>query len=136
MTADRKESKAMKDKKSETSVNNTSDWTWKKFFRQKYILLFSLVLAILSILMDQEIIKVEPRVTNAFTIAAAIGVIMYLLKESFARKAVRYRAALDRLHEMEAEEAAGSEKDAEEVMAEAAAIYDVDLDEYDKDDKG
>ena len=120
----------------EEPVNNNSDWTWKTFVRQKYILLLALLCGILSILMDQEIIKVEPRVTNAFTIAAAIGVIMYLLKESFARKAARYKAALDRLHKMEAEEAAGSEKDAEEVMAEAAAIYDVDLDEYDKDDKG
>ena len=95
----------MKDNKSEKSVNNTPGWTWKTFVRQKYILLFSLVLAILSVLMDQEIIHVEPRVTNAFTIAAAVGVIMYLLKESFSRRAAKYRATLERLHEMETEEA-------------------------------
>ena len=53
-------------------------------------------------------------------------VVLYLLKESFTRKAARYKATLERLHEMEAEEAAGSEEDTEEVMAEAAAIYDVD----------
>ena len=100
----------MKVKNSEKSVNNTSDWTWKQFFRRKYILLISLVFAILSILMDQEIIRVEPRVTNAFTIAAAVGVVMYLLKESFSRKAERYRATLERMKEMEAEEAAQADR--------------------------
>ena len=128
--------KDMLTRRPEEPVNNNSDWTWKTFVRQKYILLLALLCGILSILMDQGVIPVEPKVTNAFTIAAFVGVVLYLLKESFARKAARYKAALDRLHKMEAEEAAGSEKDAEEVMAEAAAIYDVDLDEYDKDDKG
>ncbi len=116
----------MKDKETEKSVNNTSDWTWKKFFRQKYILLFSLVLAILSILMDQEIIRVEPRVTNAFTIAAAAGVVMYLLKESFSRKAERYRATLERMKEMEAEEASQA--------AEAEDAIDVDFETEDDED--
>ena len=128
--------KDMLTKRSEEPVNKNSDWTWKTFVRQKYILLLALLCGIMSILMDQGVIPVEPKVTNAFTVAAFVGVVLYLLKESFARKAARYKAALERLHEMEAEEAAGSEKDAEEVMAEAAAIYDVDLDEYDKDDKG
>jgi len=119
--------------------NNTPDFSIKGFVRQKYILLIALVCAVLSILMDQEIIKVEPKVTNAFTIAAFVGVVLYLLKESFARKAARYKAALERLHEMEAEEAAhaeaaGSAEDTKAVMEEAAAAYDVDLDEFDEDD--
>ncbi|MCR5134507.1 MAG: hypothetical protein K6B12_02615 [Clostridiales bacterium] len=129
----------MKTKEPVNSVNNTDDWTIKSFVRQKYILLIALVCAVLSILMDQEIIKVEPKVTNAFTIAAFVGVVLYLLKESFARKAARYKAALERLHEMEAEEAAqaeaaGSAKDTKAVMEEAAAAYDVDLDEFDEED--
>ena len=123
-------------KRSEEPVNNNSDWTWKTFVRQKYILLLALLCGILSILMDQGVIPVEPKVTNAFTVAAFVGVVLYLLKESFARKAARYKAALDRLHEMEAEEAAqaeaaGSEADTEAVMAEAEAIYDVDLEKDD-----
>ena len=121
--------KDMLTKRSEEPVNNNSDWTWKTFVRQKYILLLALLCGILSILMDQGIIPVEPKVTNAFTVAAFVGVVLYLLKESFARKAARYKAALDRLHEMEAEEAAqaeaaGSEADTEAVMAEA--VFDVD----------
>ena len=123
--------KDMLTKRSEEPVNNNSDWTWKTFVRQKYILLLALLCGILSILMDQGVIPVEPKVTNAFTIAAFVGVVLYLLKESFARKAARYKAALDRLHEMEAEEAAqaeaaGSEADTEAVMAEAEAVFDVD----------
>ena len=130
----------MKTKEPVKSVNNTDDWTIKSFVRQKYILLIALVCAVLSILMDQEVIKVEPKVTNAFTIAAFVGVVLYLLKESFARKAARYKAALERLHEMEAEEAAqdeaaGSAEDTKAVMEEAAAAYDVDLDEFDEDDE-
>ena len=123
--------KDMLTRRPEEPVNNNSDWTWKTFVRQKYILLLALLCGILSILMDQGVIPVEPKVTNAFTVAAFVGVVLYLLKESFARKAARYKAALDRLHEMEAEEAAqaeaaGSEADTEAVMAEAGAIYDVD----------
>ncbi len=123
--------KDMLTKRSEEPVNNNSDWTWKTFVRQKYILLLALLCGILSILMDQRVIPVEPKVTNAFTVAAFVGVVLYLLKESFARKAARYKAALDRLHEMEAAEAAqaeeaGSEADTEAVMAEAEAAFDVD----------
>ena len=123
--------KDMLTRRPEEPVNNNSDWTWKTFVRQKYILLLALLCGILSILMDQGVIPVEPKVTNAFTVAAFVGVVLYLLKESFARKAARYKAALDRLHEMEAAEAAqaeeaGSEEDTKAVMAEAEAVFDVD----------
>lgn len=114
------------DKKNKNENKDTNEML-RKFVRQKYILLISLVFAVLSILMDQEIIPVESRVTNAFTIAAAVGIVMYLLKESFSKKAERYRAALERLHEMEEEEA---------MQAEAEMAYGADPDdgEYDEDD--
>ena len=79
--------------------------TLRKFFFQRYILLLALVCGILSILMDKDIIHVEPKVTTAFTIAAVVGVVLHLLRQSFATKAAKYRKTLERLHEMEAEEA-------------------------------
>ena len=137
--AEREVNMKVRNSEKEKSVNNTSDWTWKQFFRRKYILLISLVFAILSILMDQEIIRVEPRVTNAFTIAAAVGVVMYLLKESFSRKAERYRATLERMKEMEAEEAAQAEAedaiDADDEIEDDEYDDDFDDDDFDEDDE-
>lgn len=97
-------SQAQEEKKHPDFNWDDSDMTVKKFLFQRYILLLALICAVLSILMDREIIEVEPRVTNAFTIAAAVGVIMHLLRESFARKAAKYRATLERMREMEEED--------------------------------
>jgi hypothetical protein len=100
----------MKDNKDTKQKNDEMNWkegqmTPKKFLFQRYILLAALVCAVLSVLMDQGVIHVEPKVTNAFTIAAFVGVVLHLLRQSFASKAAKYRATLERLHEMEAEEA-------------------------------